>query len=757
MTQGMPRSSVAARTGLPSGRPLPEAVWQSRHRGLLVVLHLHALGILAVTWVQGAPGRAAGWAGAVAVVGLVAGLPQLSRRMRAGLVTVGILSCSAILIQLTSGRTEALLHVFLALALVALYQEWLPYLLAIAFIATHHLLIATIDPTALFADPSAAADPYTWVGLHVIAVAAASWIFLVSWRLSEAERERSDRVLDATADAIYGADAEGAITFVNAALTEALGVGPDDVLGRHHHDALAHGRPDGAVYDREGCRVCDATEGADRTTVADDTFGRADGTRFPVELTASPIVRGAQRTGTVVMFRDLTERTALTRRALHDPLTGLPNRALFLDHLERALARQERYDLLVGVLFIDLDRFKLVNDSLGHAAGDQLLVEVAGRLRGALREHDTVARFGGDEFVVLCDDLTDEAQVVTIAERIVGELGAAYRIAGQEVVSSASVGITLSRRQPGRRADPETLLADADAAMYRAKDRGRAGFELFDEEMRVRTRTRVQLERDLRRALREGDIEVHYQPTVDLRDGRITGVEALARWTHPSRGPIPPATFIPLAEETGLITDLGLHVLETACRQGEVWRAARAEWGGLLISVNVSGRQVQRAALATDVAEVLRRTGLDPGRLVIEVTESVLMTDIPRAAEALEALKAVGVGIAVDDFGTGYSSLAYLTRFPLDILKVDRSFIDQIVEDGRSLSIVAAVIGLAKALGLQTIAEGVEHAAQLSALRRLGCAQAQGFHLARPLPAGEVERILLDGVPWDRLPADAVS
>jgi diguanylate cyclase (GGDEF)-like protein/PAS domain S-box-containing protein len=560
---------------------------------------------------------------------------------------------------------------------------------------------------------------------------------------------RAGRVIDATADSIYGIDEAGAITFANAALSAAIGVGLDDLIGRHHHDALAHGRPDGVRYDPDACRICQAVAVADVAQVADDTVGDAAGRRFPIELSASPITRAAVRTGTVVTFRDLSARAARTRRALHDPLTGLPNRALLIDHVERAIARQERHHTLVGVMSIDLDRFTVVNDSLGHGAGDQLLVEAAVRLRGALRDHDTVARLGGDEFVVLCDDLTDEAQVVTIAERITASLAEPYSIAGQDVYSSASIGITLARRQRGVEVGAETLLADADAALHRAKRVGRNGFELFDPGMRERAQTRLRIERDLRQALATGGLDVHYQPKVDLRDGRITGFEALARWTHPVHGSIPPSDFIPVAEETGLIDDLGLQVLEQACLQSQVWRDARPQWRDLLISVNLSGRQLQQPDLACRIRSVIDRTGVDPATVVLEITESVLMTDIGLAVDALEALKAIGVQIAVDDFGTGYSSLAYLTRFPIDILKVDRSFVDHITEHGQSRSIVSAVIGLATALGMHTVAEGVEHAAQIAVLQDLGCEVAQGFHLARPMPGPLVEQVLVVGVPWE--------
>lgn len=738
----MTRLTAMARAGLPAGRPLPEAAWLARHRGMLVVLDLHVLGILGMSWAAGTPVRGAIWAGGITLLGATASRSALSRVVRACLVSLAILACSAFLIETTGGEPWAHAHLLLVLALISLYSEWAPYLLAIGTVTAHHLLLAGIDPERLFNRPEAMGQPFLWAGRYVAVVAIASAIYVTSWRLSEAERERTDRVLDATPDGIFGVDRAGRITFANAAVGEALGLADDELLDRHHHEVMGHGRPDGDRYEPVGCRVCIAVMAADRSAIADDTFTRADGSRFPIELSASPIRRRGERTGTVITFRDLTERAALTRRALHDPLTGLPNRALLADLLDRALARQDRVGGMVGLLFVDLDRFKVVNDSLGHAAGDQLLTEAAIRLRGATREHDAVARLGGDEFVILCDDLTDEAQVVVIAERVVGALNAPYSIAGHEVFSSASVGITLVRRDQLPKPDADAMLVDADAAMYRAKEAGRGRYELFDAGMRERAQARMSLETDLRKALFSGQIEVHYQPKVDLVDGRITGVEALARWTHPERGAIPPAVFIPIAEETGLIAALGMHVLERACADSRTWAAG----AGLLISVNLSGRQLQQHDLADQVREVLERTGVDPALLALEITESVLMTDIDLAVSALDELKAIGVKIAVDDFGTGYSSLAYLTRFPVDILKVDRSFVIGITDGGQSWSIVSAVVGLAKALGLSTVAEGVEHAEQLDALRDLGCELAQGFHLARPMPADQLGQVLALGL-----------
>ena len=739
----MPWMTQAA-TLLPRGRPLPLAAWRARHRGLTAVLWAHAVALVgaAAVFENGAPLVTYGVA--LATAAAVGSAPRVGRRLRSTVVTAGLLASSAIVINLTGGQLEGRFHLFVVLAAIALYHEWFPFLLAIAFVAVHHTTMALLDPETLFDDPAALAQPLVWTGINVAAVAAASGVFLLQWRLSEQERDRTERVLDATADGIYGVDCDGRITFANPAMARFVGRTPDELVGREQHEALGHGAPDGTPYaPGDACRTCSAVAAADGTTVADDTFARADGSRFPVELSANPMADRGQRLGTVVTFRDLTERTRLTRHALHDALTGLPNRVLFVDHVRRALARLERRAESVAVLFIDLDRFKVINDSLGHGAGDALLVEAARRLQTVLRAHDAVARFGGDEFVVLCDDLTDSQQAVSIAERIVTVLSRPFALDGTEAYTSASVGIAFTS-DPDARA--EDLLRDADAAMYRAKTSGRNGYEVFDEDMRTRAVVRLELESQLRRALERDELRVHYQPQVNLADDRIAGVEALVRWQHPDRGLLPPADFLPLAEETGLIADVDAWVLEQACAQAKAWSDAHPTLHRLTMSVNISGRQLAQPGLARTVARVLTRTGLPPSRLCLEMTESVLMDDVGTASAALEALKRLGVQIAVDDFGTGYSSLAHLSRFPVDVLKVDRSFVAGLSDAAESWSMVAAVLSLSRALGLTTIAEGVEHEHQLGALRSLGCEVAQGYRFARPQPAEDIEEVLVHGL-----------
>jgi diguanylate cyclase (GGDEF)-like protein len=426
----------------------------------------------------------------------------------------------------------------------------------------------------------------------------------------------------------------------------------------------------------------------------------------------------------------------LAYQAQHDPLTGLPNRSLFLEFLQLALARTRRRRDTFAVLFLDLDRFKVVNDSLGHDAGDELLVALARRLRGVVRPGDTVARFGGDEFTVLCDDLplTSAREYATdVAERLLQTIRRPFLLDGEEQFLSASIGIALAG--PGTER-PEGLLRDADAAMYRAKERGKDRWELFDEHMRATARERHETENALHRALERAELRVHYQPMVSLHDRICIGAEALVRWAHPDRGLLAPAQFIDLAEETGLIVPVGRWVIEEACRRSREWRIEHGP--GFVVSVNLSSRQLSNPDLAEHVRSALDDTGADAAGLCFEITENVLMDDAEATMGAITALKRLGVGLSIDDFGTGYSSLGYLKRFPVEAVKVDRSFIDGLGSDPEDSAIVAAVISLGHALGLTVIAEGVETDRQLAELAALGCDAAQGYLFARPGPGADV-------------------
>ena len=418
-------------------------------------------------------------------------------------------------------------------------------------------------------------------------------------------------------------------------------------------------------------------------------------------------------------------------QALHDPLTGLANRRLFQDRLEHALTGAEGDPSTVAVLFCDLDRFKLVNDSLGHAAGDELLVAVARRLRTCLRDGDLAARLGGDEFAVLLPDVQDPGDAERVARRIVDVLAAPFALGGREVVATASIGIALGTH------DPVGMLRDADVAMYAAKASGRGGHVLFAPGMRAAAVERLDTEAELRRALaRDDELEVHFQPIVALPDGRITGFEALARWRHPHRGLLGPAAFIPVAEETGLILPLGERILREACAHVAPWPGAPT------VTVNLSGRQMQQPDLVRVVADALAAAELPPGRLVLEITETVLVQDTEAMVRRLDELRALGVRVALDDFGTGWSSLRYLDRFALDVLKIDRSFVAALGNRRQDAALARVVLQLGEALGLTVVAEGVERPDQVSALVALGCDAAQGFHFARPMAAPQAEALL---------------
>jgi diguanylate cyclase (GGDEF)-like protein len=481
------------------------------------------------------------------------------------------------------------------------------------------------------------------------------------------------------------------------------------------------------------------------SATVDCRLRHADGRWVHVEAIAKNLLHDPSIGGVVLNYRDVTERRLfeeqLKYQATHDPLTELPNRALFMDRLGHALIRTERRDKAVAVLFMDLDNFKLVNDSLGHEAGDRLLVSVAERLRECLRAEDTAARFGGDEFTILLEDVGDAADAVRVADKVTRALNAPFNLASREVFVNASIGISLGTS--GREL-PTDLLRNADIALYRAKDNGKATWEVFDTAMNLLALGRLDLEVDLRRAIERREFVVHYQPQLELATGEIVGWEALVRWMHPERGLVPPAAFLSVAEETGLIIPIGSLVLEEACRQAKEWQdqfpAAHAP---LSMSVNISARQLQRPdVLVQDVVRVLEKTGMNPDVLVLEITESMIMGNAERSVGVLGRLKDLGVRVAVDDFGTGYSNLAYLKRFPVDMLKVDKSFVDGLGGNVEDIAIVEAVVSLGHALGMSTVGEGIETTEQLDRLQALGCQLGQGYYFSRPLPAHKASTLI---------------
>jgi diguanylate cyclase (GGDEF)-like protein/PAS domain S-box-containing protein len=534
---------------------------------------------------------------------------------------------------------------------------------------------------------------------------------------------------------VIGADA--VIRYQSPAIEQVLGYPTEDIIGRSFLDLVEPDDQDIArqLFERSQARPGVPTMGeVHMRPLGDEQAPR----RF--EMTATDLLDDPTVRGLVLNYRDITERALyeerLTQQAFHDALTSLPNRALFQDRLEHALRQRGQ---TVGLLFVDLDHFKVVNDSLGHDAGDQLLCDAAQRLADCLRDGDTLARLGGDEFTVLLPGIADAGEAVAVAERIERRLEPPFELPGQSVFVTASIGIATGVALHDR---SEALLRDADAAMYEAKARGRARHAEFDTTMHTRAVTRLAIETDLRRAIDNDQLELHYQPIMWLDGNQIVGVEALVRWRRPDGTLVPPGEFIPVAEETGLIRPIGRWVLHEACRQLARWRSDLPQTTGLSMSVNVSTRQLQDASLIEDVESALRETGLDPGSLILELTESAVVENFEGASATLQKLRWMSVQLAMDDFGTGQSSLSSLSQLPLDILKIDQSFVARLDQDAEGRAIVYAIISLATALGVRVTGEGIETASQLSTLMELDCNHGQGFLLGRPAPPDELAAML---------------
>jgi diguanylate cyclase len=578
---------------------------------LSYLLRAHIVVVFCFALIRGYPvTQALMYAGVIAVFACLGSTDSRRRDFVSAITALGLVMCSAVLVNLSGGVTEMHFHFFVIVGILTLYQDWLPFLLAIGFVVLHHTVLGILDPSAVFSSRQAIADPFPWALIHGGFVLAASVTSVIAWRLNE-------------------------------------------------------------------------------------------------------------------------------EQAFRDSLTRLPNRALFHDRVAHALARADRHPGVLAVLFIDLDEFKDVNDTLGHAAGDHLLCKVAERLRACVRSADTAARLGGDEFAILLEDLISEDEALGTAQRILEALAVPFILGAREHTVSASIGIAVNSQ-----ADTvDDLLRNADVAMYNVKASGRARYELFAEAMHTAVVDRVELGRDLLHAVENGELELYYQPLISLDTGRICGLEALIRWQHPTNGLLVPADFIGLAEETGAIVAIGDWVIDTACCQASKWKDNLP--GDLVtISVNLSPVQVLQADIVDTVKAALTRSGLSPSDLVLELTEEVMLKDTELTARRFRELKALGVKLAIDDFGTGYSSLSYLRKLPFDMLKIDKSFIDGIVDGDADSALTAGIINLAHTLGLHTVAEGVERPEQVPELRRLGCHVAQGFLFATPMRAPEIEAMI---------------
>jgi diguanylate cyclase (GGDEF)-like protein/PAS domain S-box-containing protein len=545
-------------------------------------------------------------------------------------------------------------------------------------------------------------------------------------------------ITNSQSEGVIALDMDARITFANPAAVHMLGCNSDeDVLGEPIGDKLT------LRHRRVPLDFASMVEGQFVAQDADATLGPPDGDTLDIAYSITPLRAEGAHVGAVLVLRDVTERRAfqdeLTRRALHDELTGLPNRRLLLERLDHALARTRSTGLNHGLLFLDLDRFKLVNDSYGHLVGDKLLIQVGNRLLSGLAPGDSVARMSGDEFIVLVEDVVEMEAVTDVAERLLQLLQEPFEVDGHHIFMSASIGVGLTQSEQSR----DEVLAAIDAATYAAKAAGRNCYTVSTDASVDEARARLDLEVSLRHGLDEDELELHYQPIVTADGGAVRGVEALVRWRSPQRGVLWPAQFVPVAEETGLIVPMGRWVLEEACRDVREWTLRHPEREPLTVSVNLSALQFAQHRLAEEVAETLRSTGLPASQLCLEITETVLMSDTVSTQATLDALHALGVSVAIDDFGTGYSSLSYLKRFNIDVVKLDRTFIEGLVTDPVDAEIASAVIRLSAALDISTVAEGVETDSQRQMLVHLGCPLIQGYLTARPLPAPDFLRF------WD--------
>ena len=555
------------------------------------------------------------------------------------------------------------------------------------------------------------------------------------------EKERAQVTLNCIGDAVISTDILGNITFLNQVAEKMTGWPLEEVAGRPMADALR-------IVNADTRKVIPnpMTKASNQNRTGNlpmnSVLIQRDGTEIYIEDSVAPIHgHDGQIIGSVLVFRDVSAARAMAEQiahsAEHDFLTGLPNRLLLIDRINQAIALARRNMEKVALLFLDIDGFKHINDSLGHPTGDKLLQCIANRLRDCVRAPDTVSRQGGDEFIVLLQGVKQPEDVAVAAKRLLKSVAETYSMIQFNLHITTSIGVSLF---PEDGADAETLIKNADIAMYQAKENGRQSYQFFKPEMNIKAVDRQSIEEDLRRALERNEFSLHYQPKINLATGAITGAEALLRWSHPTRGLVSPAQFIPIAEDSGLILPMGAWVLREACRQAQAWTEADLPVG--TIAVNVSAIEFRNKDFLEELFATLSQTGLDPRSLELEVTESALMKNSEIAASVLQTLRSAGVRIAIDDFGTGYSSLSYLKKFPLDALKIDQSFIRQVGDSPSETTIVSAIISMGQSLKLRVIAEGVETAEDLAFLKDYECDEAQGYYFSRPVPAEQFAALL---------------
>ncbi len=556
-------------------------------------------------------------------------------------------------------------------------------------------------------------------------------------------RQRNNLILQAAGEGIYGLNIAGNITFANPAALRMVGYTEEELIGRPHHRLMHPTTNDNHHAGRhayeEQQRIRDSFHRTD-----DEMFWRKDGTPFPVEYISTPMFSDGNLVGVVVSFQDISERKRaeeqLRHQALHDALTGLPNRTRFLELLTHTMKyARRRASYPFAVLFLDLDNFKMVNDSLGHLDGDQFLITIAQRIATCLRASDTIARFGGDEFAILLHNVRNRQDATTVVEKIQRDLARPIHLNGHEVTTSASIGIALSSNNYDH---PAELLRDADTALHQAKAQGRNRYTIFDATMRAQVLEQLHLEAALRRAIEREELRLHYQPIIALNTCTIVGFEALLRWQHPQRGLLPPSEFLRIAEEAGLMVQIGWWIVHAACRQLRAWHTQFPDLRPLSVSVNLSGSELTRSDVVERIRQTLEDTGLDAHSLKLEITENVMMDHAETTIATLEALRDLGIQLCIDDFGTGYSSLRYLHRFPIRILKIDRSFVSNLNNDIESAIITQSIVMLSHTLGLEIVAEGIETDAQLAYLQELHCEYGQGYRFARALASDAIEALL---------------
>lgn len=735
---------------LPEGGTLTRADRKQRHHAILVLLWLHAPA-LAIYGTLAGNGLTHSLFEASTLLpwAIVAGSARVRYRLRAVCACIGLLTASAVGVHFANGAIEAHFHFFVIIAVIALYQDWLPFLVALGFVVFEHGLGGVIDPTAVYNHPDAWANPWQWAAIHGAFVLGECAALIAHWRLSEmhqAERERAERVqheserklsmlLSNLPGMAYRRTNDPALPaeFVSEGASALTGYTPAELSTIPLQDLIVPEDRERLWFDIEAAVDSQEPFQQEYRIVTKDGWER-----WVLEQGRAVYGAGGDVLALEGFISDVSERRRaaeeLAHQAQHDPLTDLPNRNLLRHELQEELRARKRTNGQLALVMMDLDRFKEVNDTFGHRYGDQVLQYVGELLQQTLGDDGLLARLGGDEFGILLPNANAD-QATAVSQRLLKALEASVPVAEHQVALGASLGIAL---YPDHSDDSETLIRYADVAMYVAKRAG-GGFEFYSAENDQHSADRLALSSELRQAIHQNQLVLYYQPTIDCSKGQIKGVEALIRWNHPHRGVVPPDQFIPLAEQSGVIHELTQFVLREALHQCRVWADAGLD---LTMSINLSMRNLHDPHLPGTIAELLNTERVDPSRVNLEITESTIMANPDRALAVLRDLRALGVRMAVDDFGTGYSSMAYLKGLSVDALKIDKSFVRNLATDPSDRAIVRSAVELGHNLGLQVVAEGVEDTLSYQQLSHLGCDFAQGYYMGRPMPVADLEQWL---------------